>query len=133
MKLHHLGIAVVSLEAALQTYRSLFPELAVEFEPVKEGATMKMAMIKTQTGPLLELLEPLSEDGAIGRFIARHGEGFHHIAYEVQDIHAAYENAKRQGVRVLGEIERGAGSCDTFFIHPKDVYGVLTEFVSHGV
>lgn len=131
MKLHHLGIAVISIEAALKTYRSLFSALDVEFEPARADAKMKIAMIKTRTGTLIELLEPLSEVGDIGRFIARRGEGFHHVAYEVDDIHAAYENAKNHGLRVLGEIERGAGECDTFFIHPKDTNGVLTEFVSH--
>ncbi len=129
MKLNHLGIAVHSLDAALEMYRGMFPELEVEFEPVREGAKMRMAMIQTETGTLLELLEPLAEDGDIGRFLARRGEGFHHIAYEVADIRTAYENAKRQGLRVLGEIEQGAGGWDTFFIHPKDTRGVLTEFV----
>ena len=130
MKINHLGIAVNSIEQAMEAYRKLFPDLEAEMEPMKEGASMKMMMIKTETGTLLELLEPIDPEGDIGRFIAKRGEGIHHIAYEVDDIYAAYEDAKNKGMRVLGGIVRGAGGYNTFFIHPKDVYGVLTEFVS---
>lgn len=130
MKIHHLGIAVNSIEKALTVYRQLFPDLKAEREPLREGASMEMVMIKTESGPLLELMQPLHPDGDIGRFIARRGEGIHHIAYEAADIHAVCAQCREQGYRVLGEITQGAGGCDTFFIHPKDTCGVLTEFVS---
>lgn len=130
MKIHHLGIAVSSLDEALKVYQELFPGLVMEREPVREGASMEMVMIQTETGPLLELLQPLKSDGDIGRFIARRGEGIHHIAYETADIQAAYARCRELGYRVLGEITPGGGGCDTFFIHPKDTHGVLTEFVS---
>lgn len=130
MKIHHLGIAVASIDQVLKVYRELFPELKAEREPMGEGASMAMAMVKTETGALLELLEPLNDQGDIGRFIAKRGEGIHHIAYEVEDIQGEYERMKGLGYRVLGQITRGAGDCDTFFIHPKDTHGVLTEFVS---
>ncbi len=129
MKINHLGIAVKSLEEALAVYRDLFPGLVVEMEPQQEGAVMQMAMLHTENGTLLELMEPLIQEGDVGRFIAKRGEGIHHIAYEVEDIRAAYGEMKAKGYRVLGEIHRGAGGYDTFFIHPKDVHGVLTEFV----
>ena len=129
MKINHLGIAVKSLEEALQVYRDLFPGLVVEMEPEQEGAAMRMAMLHAENGVLLELMEPLIPEGDVGRFIAKRGEGIHHIAYEVEDIRAAYEEMKTKGYRVLGEVHQGAGGYDTFFIHPKDVHGVLTEFV----
>lgn len=129
MKINHLGIAVNCIEQTLQVYRSLFPDLETEMEPVRDGAAMKMLMMKTETGTMLELLEPIDPAGDIGRFIAKRGEGIHHIAYEVDDIQAAYTSAKEKGLRVLGGIIPGAGGFRTFFIHPKDVYGVLTEFV----
>ena len=129
MRIHHLGIAVKSIDQAMEVYRRLFPELEAEMEPMKEGAPMKMMIIKTDTGPLLELMEPIDPQGDVGRFITKRGEGIHHIAYAVEDICAAWSDAREKGMRVLGEIKVGAGGYRTFFIHPKDVFGVLTEYV----
>ena len=132
MKINHLGIAVNSIEEALKVYRQLFPDMVVREEPPIPGSTQKMVMIDTENnGLMLELLEPLEPGvGSIGMFLEKRGEGIHHIAYETEDIYAKFDELKEKGFRVLGEVSEGAGGSLTFFIHPKDTHGVLTEYVS---
>ena len=131
MRINHIGFAVKNIKDAMQHYYDLFHVVSCELEPLTEKSVMKTMMIHTENGVLLELLEPLQDDCAIAGYLKKHGEGMHHIAFEVENIHAEYENAKRQGYRVLGEIEIGAGGMQTFFIHPKDTSGVLMEYVAY--
>jgi methylmalonyl-CoA epimerase len=81
-------------------------------------------------GVRIELIEPTNEDGVIGKFIAKRGEGFHHIAYKVEDIDQALASLKESGVRLVDERPRsGAGGKRVAFLHPKETQGVLTEIV----
>ena len=132
MKINHLGIAVNSIEEALKVYCQIFPGIVVREEPLIPGSTQRMVMIDTDNnGLMLELLEPLEPGvGSIGKFLEKRGEGIHHIAYETDDIYAKFDELKALGYRVLGEVSEGAGGSLTFFVHPKDTHGVLTEYVS---
>ena len=79
---------------------------------------------------LIELMQPTHPDTPVGRFLARRGEGFHHVAYEVADIEAALDELKKNGVELVDEEPRvGAGGTRTAFLHPKGAFGVLTELV----
>lgn len=131
MRINHIGFAVKNIENALQHYYELFRVVSCELEPITEQSVMKTMMIHTENDVLLELLEPIRDDCAIAKYLEKHGEGMHHIAFDVENIQAEYEGAKQQGYRVLGEIETGAGGTQTFFIHPKDTSGVLMEFVAY--
>jgi methylmalonyl-CoA/ethylmalonyl-CoA epimerase len=126
--LSHLGIAVRNLEEALKLYRDTFglPLGGVEEIP---SAGVKVAFL--QVGEVrIELLEPLSPEGAIGKFIEKHGPGFHHIAYKTEDIEKALETLKKSGCVLIDEKPRtGAHGTRVAFIHPKSCGGVLTELV----
>ena len=76
----------------------------------------------------MELLEATREDSAIAKYIAKRGEGIHHIAFEVEDIHAEMERLRAEGFRVLNaQPKRGADNKLVCFVHPKDCHGVLVE------
>jgi methylmalonyl-CoA/ethylmalonyl-CoA epimerase len=80
----------------------------------------------------VELLEPLSPDSAVGKFLAKRGPGMHHIAIEVKDINASLTHLKNKGARLIDETPRvGAGGCLVAFVHPSSVNGVLLELVQH--
>lgn len=126
MKVDHLGIAVRKIEGTLEKYLHLFgnPEYEMEFSA---DGTMKIAHIKLENINI-ELLEPLDENCAIGKFLAGKGEGIHHIALEVDNIEESLALAKDQGIKVLGEPRPGSNNMLISFLHPKDMNGVLTEF-----
>ena len=127
MKVEHIGIAVADLDKACAYYRSLFPEAILREEPVADGS-MKMMILEGENIKL-ELMEPLKDDCPVGTFLAKKGEGLHHIAYEVTDIKASMAQAREQGLRLLTEEPyRGAEGHWVCFIHPKDSCGVLSEF-----
>jgi len=126
-KIDHIGIAVRDLEAARRSYEESLGIKAGHEETLGE---MKIAFVPV--GEVnLELIQSTTEDGVIAKFIARHGEGIHHIAYEVEDVAAALKELKRQGIKLVDERPRaGAHGKQVAFIHPKSSYGVLTELVS---
>jgi LAO/AO transport system kinase len=128
MRIDHLGIAVKSIAEARKFYETL--GLQIEQEETVEHEQVKTAML-----PLgetrIELLEPTAEDSVIGRYLAKRGEGVHHIAVQVADIAAAMAAMRSAGVRLVNEqIQTGAGGHRYFFVHPKSTGGVLLEVVS---
>ena len=124
-KIDHLGIAVQSIAASRGLYEAL--GLTVLREESVDQEQVRTAMIPTGESRI-ELLEPLSADSPIGRFLAKHGEGLHHIALHVDDISATLEDLKSRGVRLVSdEIQTGAGGHLYFFIHPESASGVLIE------
>lgn len=126
-KVDHIGIAVKSLDEAVETYKKLGFELK-EIEEVPEQR-VKVAMLPAGESKI-ELLEATSEDSAIARFLEKRGEGIHHIAVGVEDIEKALENAKNNGLQLIDEKPRiGAGGKKVAFVHPKSARGVLLEFV----
>lgn len=123
----HIGVAVRSIAAARRVYETL--GLSVGPVETLPDDGVSAAFIVTG-GTRLELLEPLGSDGPIVRFLARKGEGIHHIAFGVPDIAAALEAARRAGVAVLDAApRRGAHQTRIAFLHPKDTHGVLIELV----
>ena len=121
----HLGVAVRSLEQAKVFYRKL--GMQVLGEEVVEQERVRLAMIPVGERRI-ELLEATSEDSPIARFIARRGEGLHHVALQVEDLAGTLEQLKKDGVRLITEqIQIGAGGHLYIFVHPSSTGGVLVE------
>jgi LAO/AO transport system kinase len=126
-KIDHLGIAVKSLGAAKNIYEML--GLSVSEEEVVEQERVRLVMVPIGE-TRLELLEPTSEDSVIAKFIAKRGEGLHHISIRVPDLNAAVRKLKQDGVRLVSdEIKIGAGGHRYIFVHPSSTGGVLLELV----
>ena len=124
-RIDHLGIAVKSIETARRLYESL--GLRVEHEETVAGEQVHTAMIPVGESRI-ELLEAASADSVIGRFIAKRGEGLHHVAVHVDDIAARLQQLKANRVRLVSEeIKTGAGGHLYFFVHPESTGGVLLE------
>ena len=125
--LDHLGIAVRSLADAKAIYQKL--GLLLSAEEVVPSEKVRVVMVPVGE-TRLELLEPTSEDSVIAKFIAKHGEGLHHISIRVPDLSAAVRKLKADGVRLVSnEIKIGAGGHRFVFIHPSSGSGVLIELV----
>lgn len=125
-KIEHLGLAVKDLEEAISTYEKLLNTSCYKIEEV-ESQKVKTAFF--QTGPnKIELLAATSEDSTIAKFIERKGEGIHHIAFAVADIHAEMHRLRNEGFRLLQDSPiEGADGKIVCFLHPKDSNGVLIE------
>ncbi|MGI6628950.1 MAG: methylmalonyl-CoA epimerase [Bacillota bacterium] len=127
MRVEHIGIAVKDLDAAVELYQKLFPGVKIVPEPVADGS-MKM-VIAHFDNIKIELMEPLKDDSPVGKFIAKKGEGIHHLAFSTEDIGASLNNASKNGIRLVNpKPYTGAEGFLVAFLHPKDTYGVLTEF-----
>jgi methylmalonyl-CoA epimerase len=126
----HLGIAVKSLAAAKAIYEKL--GLTISAEEVIESEQVRLVMVPVGE-TRLELLEPLSENSPIAKFIAKRGEGLHHVSLRVPDLAAAVERLKKDGVRLVSEeMKIGAGGHRFVFVHPSSAGGVLLELVEDG-
>ena len=123
----HLGIAVKSLAAAQAIYEKL--GLRVSAEETVEQEQVRVVMVPVGESRL-ELLEATSADSAIAKFIAKRGEGLHHVCLKVPDLSAAVARMKKDGVRLVSdEIKTGAGGHRYVFVHPASAGGVLLELV----
>ena len=126
-QIDHLGIAVKSLSAAKSIYEKL--GLSVSAEETVEHEKVRLVMVPVGESRF-ELLEPTSEDSTIAKFIAKRGEGLHHVCMKVPDLPAAVERLKKDGVRLVSEeIKIGAGGHRYVFVHPSSTGGVLLELV----
>lgn len=126
-KIDHLGIAVRSLDAALEFYERQLGLTATVRETV-EHEKVNVAMLPLG-GPRLELLEPTEPDSVIGRFLEKRGEGLHHIALQVPDLENAVARLQAGGARTLSAPKRGAGGHLYVFVHPSSTGGVLLELI----
>jgi methylmalonyl-CoA epimerase len=125
--LDHLGIAVRSLVDAKAIYEKI--GLPLSSEEVVPGEKVRVVMVPVGE-TRLELLEPTSDDSVIAKFIAKRGEGLHHISIRVPDLEAAVQRLKSGGTRLVSEeIKIGAGGHRYVFIHPSRSAGVLIELV----
>jgi methylmalonyl-CoA/ethylmalonyl-CoA epimerase len=123
----HLGIAVKSLAQARKFYENLGME--IHGEESVETEKVKVAMVPVGDSRI-ELLEATSEDSAIAKFIAKRGEGLHHVALHVDNLQAAVDKLKASGARLISEdIKIGAGGHLYVFVHPQSTGGVLLELV----
>jgi methylmalonyl-CoA/ethylmalonyl-CoA epimerase len=127
-RIHHLGYAVEDVEAASRFYKENFGALPGEPELVAEqGIVATMFRVGESR---VELVQPTFPDSPVGRFLARRGEGFHHVAYQVDDLDVVLAHLRSNGVELIDERARiGAGGTRMAFVHPKDTFGVLTELV----
>lgn len=127
-RIHHLGVAVRSISHALLLYRDALG-MEVAHETVVEAEKVKAAMLPAGDARI-ELLEPTEEDSVVGRFLAKHGEGLHHVAVEVADLDAAVARLRAQGARLIDAEPRiGAEGYRYVFVHPASAGGVLLELV----
>jgi methylmalonyl-CoA/ethylmalonyl-CoA epimerase len=132
-RIDHIGIACQDLAAAIGRYEARLG-LTVVSREVNEAQGVREAMLRVADGPAdasyVQLLEPLGPDTPVGRFLARRGEGIHHVGYGVADITAALESIGTAGVRLLDARPRhGSMGASIAFLHPADLGGVLTELV----
>ncbi len=130
MKVDHIGIATRQIDQALELWRDTLG-LKVDFtdEIAEQGVRVAMLPIGETH---IELLEPLSEDSPVGKFLQKRGPGIHHLAVRVTDIRASLARLKEKGTRLIDETPRpGAGGCLVAFIHPSSANGVLLELVQH--
>ena len=128
MKIHHLGIAVESLRAAVPVFEKLLGR-PPESEEVVEDQKVRLAIFKLGESRI-ELLEATSADSPIARFLAQRGQGIHHVALAVSDLAQALQQLERGGVRLIDRQPRlGAGKERIAFLHPSSTAGVLIELV----
>ncbi|WP_160721524.1 methylmalonyl-CoA epimerase [Bacillus sp. USDA818B3_A] len=125
-KVDHIGIAVKSLEHTLPFYTDVLKLSLLGIEVV-DSQKVKVAFLKAGETKI-ELLEPTTEDSPIAGFIAKRGEGIHHVALGVSSIEERIAEMKEQGIRMIDETSRpGAGGAQIAFMHPKSAAGVLVE------
>jgi len=126
-EIDHLGIAVKSLAEAKKFYRNL--GLSPMEDETVEAEKVRLSMVPVGESRI-ELLEPLSDDSPIAKFLAKRGEGLHHVALNVEDLSATVERLKASGTRLISdEIKVGAGGHLYVFVHPSSAGGVLLELV----
>ena len=129
--IHHLGVAVEDLDAALSTYERLFGA-ELEHRATVPAQGVHAASLRVGSGRI-ELLEPLEGDTPVGRFLAKRGPGMHHVAYEVDDVAEAIAGLAGAGVELIDDQPReGLFGLEVAFVHPDSVHGVLSEVVSRG-
>lgn len=125
-KLVHVGIAVKSLADSVSVYKKLFPQDDVRIEDVADQR-VKVAFFRTGACSV-ELTEATDPQSPIGKFIARRGEGVHHLSFEVDDLQAELDRLRGEGFRLIDEQPRmGAGGYRIAFLHPASTSGVLIE------
>ncbi|HKX29249.1 MAG TPA: methylmalonyl-CoA epimerase [Blastocatellia bacterium] len=126
MNIQHLGIAVSSIESGLGFWRDLLGLELQEIESAEDQA-LRVAMLRIGDSRI-ELLEGVTPDSLIGKFVAKRGPGIHHLCLGVDDIRAALAELKERGARLIDEEPRiGAGGSLVAFIHPSSTGGVLVE------
>ena len=128
-RLNHVGVATPSIERSLKTYRTLFgaEPHGAPFDLPAQGVRVCFVDAPNMQ---IELIEPLGADSPIVRFLEKNPDGGqHHVCFEVPDIGAARAELEGKGARILGETRIGAHGTPIFFVHPKDMGGVLTEIM----
>jgi len=134
-RLNHIGVATPSIEDSIAHYRDTMgaTEIHKPFDLPEQG--VKVCFIDTPgenytDGTQIELIEPLGEDSAINNFLAKNPlGGQHHVCFEVPDIEEARAEFEGMGKRILGPTRIGAHGTPIFFLHPKDMQGMLTEIM----
>jgi len=123
----HIGVAVKSLAAA----KGIYEKLGLRLPPEETVAAEQVRVVMVPLGESrLELLEPTSENSVIAKFIAKRGEGLHHVSLRVPNLESTVDRLKRDGVRLVSDqIKVGAGGHRYVFVHPSSAGGVLLELV----
>jgi methylmalonyl-CoA/ethylmalonyl-CoA epimerase len=130
LRIDHVGVACRSLEEAIERYSSVFGLAVVSRETNSEQGVREAMLATSGESSYVQLLEPLGDDTPVGRFLARRGEGIHHVGYAVADVVSALEAIGGRGVRLIDRRPRhGSMGASIAFLHPADLGGVLTELV----
>lgn len=126
MHIDHVGIAVKDLDVAVKTYETLLETSCYKREVV-ESQKVETAFLQTGESKV-ELLGATDPESVITKYIEKRGEGLHHVAFEVEDIHAEIERLKSEGFTLLSDVPKpGADKKQIVFLHPKSSNGVLVE------
>lgn len=126
--LYHVAVAVRNIDEVEKLYETALGLKVGHREVVEDQGVRTSMLLPEKGGTAIELLEPLSEESPISKFLEKRGEGIHHICFLVDDIEAALERLKHEGVRLIDESPRpGAYHSRVAFIHPKATNGVLIE------
>ena len=129
--IHHLGVAVDDLDAAVDTYERLFGA-AVEHRATVPDQGVEAASLRVGESRV-ELLASLGDDTPVGRFLAKRGPGMHHVAYEVGDLRRELAHLADQGAELIDDEPRpGLFGLQVAFVHPDAAHGVLSELVADG-
>lgn len=127
-RLSHIGIAVADLDDAIRTYSAAFGLEPAHRERVESEGIATATFVIGEVE--IELMQPLDAESAVGRFIAKRGEGVHHLAFAVPDVGEALERARTAGLQLVDESPRsGLGGRQVAFIHPRGLHGILAELV----
>ncbi len=127
--IHHLGVAVEDLDAALDTYRRFFGARLEHRETVPEQGVEAAAVLVGASR--VELLASLGDDTPVGKFLANRGPGMHHVAYEVADVRQTIAELEHEGAELIdAQPRRGLFGLEVAFVHPDSLHGVLAEVVS---
>lgn len=126
-RIDHVAVVVENLAAALSVYRDALGLVVSKQETIPEQ-DVKMAFLPSGDSEI-ELLEPIHPDSGIGRYLARRGEGLHHICLEVDDLQATLAELKARGAQLIDETPRRGAYGQVAFIHPKGAHGVLIELL----
>ena len=128
-RLNHVGVATPSIEQSIVLYRDLLGATHVS-DPFDLPAQGVRVCFVDAPNSQIELIEPLGADSPIAKFLEKNPlGGQHHVCFEVEDIEAARAFYDEKGVRILGPTRIGAHGTPIFFLHPKDMGGVLTEIM----
>jgi methylmalonyl-CoA/ethylmalonyl-CoA epimerase len=129
----HVGVAVADLDAAIELYTSAYGMTCVHTEVNSEQGVREAMMAVGDSGSFVQLLQPLSPDTTIGKFLERSGPGIQQMAYRTDDLDALSQTLRAQGMRLLyDEARTGTAGSKVNFIHPKSAGGVLVELVQPG-
>ena len=130
-KINHIAIVVEDIEKALETYRDVLglPLERIADEPAEQ---VRIAFLPTAGGEI-ELIQPTTPDSGVAKFLAKRGEGLHHICLEVEDIAATIQEMAARGMEILGEPRQNERGDTYVFIHPKSARGVLLELYERRV
>ena len=122
----HLGVAVPDLDGAVEVWRDV---LGLELEGYETVADQGVRVAKLKAGDdIIELLEPMSADSPIAKFLGKRGAGMHHLCLEVDDLESTLARFKERGLALIDEVPRiGAGGHRIAFVHPRSTGGVLVE------
>ena len=127
-RISHLGIAVKDLDSAIRLYQDVLGLKPVH-RWVAEADRMEACSFELGEGVEIELMQPLQDDSPVAKFIAKRGEGIHHIAFKVDDVAGALDRAQHEGLETIDKAPRVGGGGKTLvgFVHPKSTGGVLME------
>jgi len=125
-RIHHVGVVVPNLEQAMALWRDLLGLRLTKSQTVQDQG-VKAALLQAGASEI-ELLEPLSPDNGVGKFLARRGGGLHHVCFETEDIERELEGAKAKGIQLIDQKPRPGLAGMICFLHPKATRGVLVEY-----